>query len=161
MSELKPLYEKLGFKNVTTYIQSGNVVFSVEKMEPGDVVDKIEKMIFKKYGFNVPVIIRTMDKMQDIVDRNPMLKNKDIEKLHVTFFSETLGKENLEKIKAYQYKPDEYIIDGKEVFVFCPNGYGNTKLSNTFFESKLKVTATTRNWRSVNELLRIAKSIHS
>jgi uncharacterized protein (DUF1697 family) len=159
MAELKTLYEKSGFKNVTTYIQSGNVVFWAEKKEVDSLVGKISQMIFKKYGFNVPVIVRTVDEMQSVINKNPLLKNKgiDVEKLHVTFLSEIPAKENLEKIKAHEYKPDEYIIVDREVFIFCPNGYGNTKLSNTFFENKLKVTATTRNWRTVNELLRIGE----
>jgi uncharacterized protein (DUF1697 family) len=157
MAELKALYEKAGFKKVTTYIQSGNVVFLADNADISSLPDKIQQLIFKKYGFRVPVIIRTVEEMQLVINTNPMLKTKgiDVEKLHVTFLSDKPQKENLEKIAAYQYLPDEYIIGGKEVFIFCPNGYGNTKLSNTFFENKLKVTATTRNWRTVNELLRM------
>ena len=157
MVELKALYEKAGFKNVTTYIQSGNVVFSTEKADIPALPDKIQQFIFKKYKFQVPVIVRTVDEMQALVDANPMVKSKDIEKLHVTFLADHPGKEHLEKIKTYQYPPDEYIIAGKEIYVYCPNGYGNTKLSNNFFENKLKVTATTRNWRTVNELLKLGK----
>ncbi len=99
--------------------------------------------------------------MQSVVDTNPFVKMKgiDLDKLHVTFLSEVPTNENLEKIKTYQYKPDEFIINGREVYLSCPNGYGNTKLSNTFFENKLKVIATTRNWRTVNELLRMGKSL--
>jgi len=157
MVELKALYEKAGFKKVVTYIQSGNVIFSADKVDMNSLPDVIQQFIFKKYGFHVPVIVRTVAEMHTVVNTNPMLKNKgvDIEKLHVTFLSGKAQKENLEKIAAYKYPPDEYIIGGKEVFVYCPNGYGNTKLSNTFFENKLKVTATTRNWRTVNELLRL------
>jgi uncharacterized protein (DUF1697 family) len=161
MVELKALYEKSGFKNIATYIQSGNVVFSADKKELNSLPEKINKMIFTKYGFNVPVIVRTIDEMQSVINRNPLLKNKgiDIEKLHVTFLSDNSSNIHLEKIKEYQYLPDEYIITGREVYIYCPNGYGITKLSNTFFENKLKVTATTRNWRTVNELLRIGKSL--
>lgn len=157
MPELKALYEKAGFKNVTTYIQSGNVMFSADKEKIETLPDKIQEFIFKKYKFQVPVIVRTLDEMQALVKANPMVKDKDIEKLHVTFLSDIPQKEHLEKIKTYKYPPDEYTIIGKEIYVFCPNGYGNTKLSNNFFESKLKVTATTRNWRTVNELLRMGK----
>lgn len=162
MAELKGLYEKAGFKNVTTYIQSGNVVFSTDKPDLKSLPDKIQQFIFKKYGFKVPIIVRTIDEMQKVADTNPMLKNKslDKEKMHVTFLSDKPQKEHQEKIAAYQYKPDEYIIGGKEVFVYCPQGYGNTKLSNTFFENKLKVSATTRNWRTVNELLKIGKALN-
>ena len=160
MAELKLLYEKAGFKNVTTYIQSGNVVFSAKEETAKELEDKIKQLIFKKWGFAVPVIVRTVEEMQAVVNSNPFLKMKgiDLEKLHVTFLADLPAKENIEKIKQYQYKPDEYIIDTREVYLSCPGGYGSTKLSNTFFESKLKVTATTRNWRTVNELVRIATS---
>jgi uncharacterized protein (DUF1697 family) len=159
MPELKALYEKAGFKNITTYIQSGNVVFSADKENLETLPAKIEQFIFKKYGFKVPVIVRTAEEMEQVVNTNPMMKDKskDVEKLHVTFLSDHPQKEHLEKIKTYSYPPDEYMIIGREIYVYCPNGYGNTKLSNNFFESKLKVTATTRNWRTVNELLRMGK----
>jgi uncharacterized protein (DUF1697 family) len=162
MVELKALYEKSGFKNVTTYIQSGNVVFSADKKELNSLPLKISQLIFKNYGYTVPVIIRTADEMETLINENPLLKIKgiDIEKLHVTFLSEDPHKVNLEKIKEFQYLPDKYLISGKEIYLSCPNGYGNTKLSNTFFENKLKVTATTRNWRTVNELLRIGKAFN-
>ena len=161
MAELKTLYEELGFKNVTTYIQSGNVVFSTDEQDMALLTDKIHKSILKKYGFNVPIIVRTIKEMQTMVDKNPLVKRKDIDtgKLHVTFLSACPDQDHLQKIKEYQYMPDEYMIVGKEVLIYCPNGYGNTKLANTFFENKLKVTATTRNWRTVNELLRIGKTI--
>lgn len=160
MVELKALYEKAGFKNVTTYIQSGNVVFSADKPDLNSLPDKIQQLIFKKYGFQVPIIIRTVDEIQQVIDTNPMLKMQgmDVEKLHVTFLADVPKKEHIEKVLSYKYPPDEYIIAGKEIFISCPNGYGNTKLSNNFFESKLKVTATTRNWRTVNELLRMSLS---
>jgi uncharacterized protein (DUF1697 family) len=161
MVELKALYEKSGFKNVTTYIQSGNVVFSADKKEINSLPEKIQQLIFKKYGFTVLVIIRTIEEMESVTNKNPLLKIKgiDIEKLHVTFLSAYPSEQALEKIKVYDYKPDEFIILEREVFISCPNGYGNTKLSNTFFENKLKVTATTRNWRTVNELVRMGKAI--
>lgn len=161
MVELKALYEKNSFKNVTTYIQSGNVVFSSNGKASKELETQIQQMILKKFKCTVPVIVRSVEEMQTVVDRNPFLKMKDIdvEKLHITFLAENPTKENLEKIKVYNYSPDEYIINGREVYLSCPNGYGNTKISNTFFESKLKVTATTRNWRTVNELLRIGKEL--
>src|SRR5579863_5669733 len=89
MAELKTLYEDLGFKNVTTYIQSGNVVFLTDEKDIPSLADKIEKSIHKKYGFRVPIITRTVKEIQALVDGNPLLKRKgiDIGKLHVTFLS--------------------------------------------------------------------------
>lgn len=158
MVELKALYEELKFKNIVTYIQSGNVIFEANGSDLKDLPKKIEQKIFSKYKFTVPVIIRTAAEMQSVINKNPFLKQKciDVDKLHVTFLAEAPNGDNLNKIKGLSYEPDKYAIVSKEVYLYCPNGYGNTKLNNNFFENKLKVTATTRNWRTVNELLKIA-----
>jgi len=90
---------------------------------------------------------------------NPFLKarKEDESKLHVTFLSEEPDKDLAENLKeTAQFLPDEWILAGRSVYIFCPGGYGKTKLSNNFFEKKLKVTATTRNWKTVNELVEMA-----
>ena len=79
------------------------------------------------------------------------------EKLYVTFLAEAPQPEKLEAIKAFTFEPEKYSVSGKEVYIYCENGYGNTKLENLFFEKKLKVTATTRNWRTVNELVKLSQ----
>ena len=155
MADLRTLYENLHFENVKTYIQSGNVVFkSEEKLEGADTSKKIEEAILKKYGFNVPVIIRSLLEINKVIDSNPFLSEKDInlKKLHVTFLSEIPSKEKLQDLKSVDFSPDEFAIKGKEIYLHIPVSYGETKLSNSFFEKKLKVTATTRNWNTVNKL---------
>lgn len=161
MAELKALYEELKFKNITTYIQSGNVVFSTPNDNQQVVSKKIEEGVLKRFGFNVPVIMRTTTEMQSVIKTNPFIKNKgtDETKLHITFLAGNPAADNLKKVMEYNYEPDEFTVIGKEVYLFCPGGYGNTKLSNNFFESKLKVGATTRNWKTVNELLKIALAV--
>ncbi|MES2140127.1 MAG: DUF1697 domain-containing protein [Bacteroidota bacterium] len=158
MAELKKMYEELHFENITTYIQSGNVIFKNKNSK--DLSKQIEQKIFEKYNFDVPVIIRTPDEMQSIIEGNQFLKQKDIDlsKLHVVFLADKPAKENIENLKKYNYEPDQFCISGKEVYLYCPNGYGNSKLTNIFFENKLKVTATTRNWNTTNELFKILKS---
>lgn len=158
MTDLKALYEELSFKNVSTYIQSGNVIF--ENKEDKELCKKIEKKIFEKYNFLVPVIIRSMEEMETTINGNMFLKEKKIEldKLHVTYLEEEPLPENLEKIGNVQFEPDRFYISGKDIYIYCPGGYGKTKLNNTFFENKLKVKATTRNWKTTNEILRIMKS---
>ncbi len=158
MTDLKILYENLGFKNITTYIQSGNVIF--ENATAKGISERIEKNIEAKYGFNVPIIIRSIDEMKEVINRNPFLKEKNIEleKLHITYLEKDPMQENLDKLKDLNYDPDRFYISGKEIYLYCPNGYGNTKLNNTFFENKLKVKATTRNWKTTNEIFKIMKS---
>ena len=155
MKDLKSLYDGLGFLKVETYIQSGNVVFESDlKLSNADLEVKIEQAIIETFGFDVPVIIRTADEWVKSIVNNPFWKEKDvdIDRLHLTCLKEVPSQELLEKIKLFQFMPDRYEIIGKDVFIFCSAGYGTSKLTNPFFESKLKVSATTRNWKTVMKL---------
>ncbi len=159
MADLKVLYEGLHFKEVSTYIQSGNVVFkTATKLPDIKLAQKIEQAIYGKYNFEVPVIIRSKEEIGKIIATNPFVKEKniDLKKLHVTFLSEFPKKENIEIVNKSDFSPDQFIIEGKEIYLHTPCGYGNTKLSNTFFEKKLKTKATTRNWNTVNKLSEMA-----
>jgi uncharacterized protein (DUF1697 family) len=157
MQDLKALFESLNFINVKTYIQSGNVIFDAKSSKNSESI--IQQKIKEQFGFDVPMIIRTADEITSILNLNPYLNQKNIEldKLHITFLSEEPSTENLNKITTYNFEPDEFEIIGNKVYLHCPNGYGNTKLSNTFFENKLKVTATTRNWKTVNEIAKLCE----
>ncbi|HXR84859.1 MAG TPA: DUF1697 domain-containing protein [Hanamia sp.] len=161
MADLKALYESLRFKDIATYIQSGNVVFkSNEKITDLHIAKKIEEAIFKNYNFQVPVIVRSSDEMKKIVSSNPFLKQKniDVKKLHVTFLSEIPAKTAVETIENIDFSPDQFVISGKEIYLRIPESYGETKLSNQFFEKKLKVSATTRNWNTVMELMEMSSA---
>lgn len=158
MADLKSLYESLQFNEVTTYIQSGNVIFKNDrKISDKEISKKIEKAIDKKYGFRVPVIIRSKKELQNVIADNPFLKDKNIDSksLHVTFLSNIPVKTNVESIKDINFSPDKFIIHGKEIYLHIPDSYGKTKLSNNFFEKKLKVSATTRNWNTMNKLFEL------
>jgi len=161
MTDLKMLYEDLKFKNVTTYIQSGNIIFEANKQRDEALAKKIENAINEKYHFHVPVIIRSIEEMKNTLVVNPLLKEPNIviEKLHVTFLEELPDKAKVDNIKDIDYSPDKFIIIGKEIFLYCPNGYGITKLSNNFFENKLRVNATTSNWKTLNKLVEMADNL--
>lgn len=158
MLSLKKLYESIGFKNVRTYIQSGNVVFdTTNTTNIESLIDVIEKNIKTTFGFDVPVQIRTNIDLVTTIQNNPFLIEEtiQIEKLHVTFLKKYADEVLCSKLQSENFLPDRFVILEKEVFLYCPNGYGNTKLTNSFFERKLKVSATTRNWRTVNALAEI------
>jgi uncharacterized protein (DUF1697 family) len=159
MSDLRNIYEGLGFKKVTTYIQSGNVIFQAEdQLYDEEAAEMIGKALFRINGYEVPVLVRTAEKMQKTLINNPFIRDStlDPEKMHVTFLAEMPQEKQLEKIRNYDYSPERFEIVGKDVFLYCPNGYGTSRLSNGFFENKLKVSSTTRNWRTVNTLVEIA-----
>ncbi len=159
MKELSTLFEGLRCNNVRTYIQSGNVVFESAKLDPANFAKQAEARIKKQYNFDVPVIVRSLADMKHVSKANPYLKRKGIEldKLHVTFFGEAPVAALAEKIMGVTFGNDSFSLIGGEVYVHCPDGYGKTKLNNTFFESKLKVIASTRNWRTVNQLVRMGE----
>jgi len=161
MDALRKMLDDLKFKNVQTYIQSGNIIFQDKKISCELFEKKIAKEIKLEFGFDVPVMVKEVEEMKVVLKNNPFVnkRKEDITKLHVTFLSSEPSKENVEKIKNGNYSDDEYIFIGKSIYLFCPNGYGNTKLNNNFFESKLKLTATTRNWKTINELVGIAENI--
>jgi uncharacterized protein (DUF1697 family) len=158
MADLKEVYESLGFTNVVTYIQSGNVLFNSDnKYSENELKVQIKKAIEEKYDFQVPIIVFSIEFLKNIVSNNPFLKEReiDIEKLHVTYLVEIPSKEKLELIKNVDFSPDRFSIIDSAVYVYCPGGYGKTKLSNTFFETKLKVKATTRNWKTTLKLIEV------
>ena len=105
-------------------------------------------------------MVKELDELIHVLKNNPFVnkRKEDPAKLHVTFLSGNVEETALEKIKAGEYGSDEYFVSDNTVYLFCPNGYGNTKLSNTFFENKLKLTATTRNWKTISELVRLGES---
>jgi len=163
MDALKSLYSGLGFVNVTTYIQSGNVVFQSELNDTATVGQLISDGILNLFQLRVPVLIREYNELKTILKANPFLNGggEDISKLHITFLSELPEESRVQSILDASFNPDEFFVNGKTVYLLCPNGYGNTKLSNSFFESKLKVTATTRNLRTIYELERIGGLIEN
>lgn len=161
MNDLKALLSAHGLTDIVTYIQSGNVLFNYRKTTAPKLEEKLSTLITDHYGFEVPVMIRTPDELVAALDHNPFLKDEqiDVAKLHLTFLAAVPEPEHLAKIRTYHYPPDQFHIQDKDVYLHCPDGYGNTKLSNTFFEQKLKVAATTRNLKTVRELIRLAGSV--
>jgi uncharacterized protein (DUF1697 family) len=161
MKELKSLFEALNFQEVSTYIQSGNVLFRAEPTDPQVLAARIESQLLDQYHFQVPVLIRTAGDLQAAMGRNPFLQQSNIEadKLHITFLADIPAQARIDQVASGQYDPDEYHISGREVFLYCPQGYGRTKLNNTFLEKKLGVTATTRNLKTVRQLISLAEAI--
>jgi uncharacterized protein (DUF1697 family) len=159
MKDLKAMFEALGFPNVRTYIQSGNVLFQAEDAEPSGLGSTIEKKIAETFGFEVPVILRKPDDLATAIRSNPFKKELETEqeKMYVIFLGEQPDHERALKLKEVHYEPEQFVLSDKEIYLYMPAGYGNAKLNNNFFENRLKVKATTRNWRTVNELLRLSR----
>lgn len=158
MTELKALYESLGFSNVQTYIQSGNVVFETEERGDERLSKKIGAAIEKKFGFCPEVVVRTADEMREIVKRNPFAKRKDIEpgKLLVLFLASDPGKAARDTVAKIEAKEELKPI-GSEIYIYFPDGQGNSKLKFGLIEKACgKIASTGRNWNTVEKLTGMA-----
>ena len=157
MADLRQHLENLGFQHVKTYIQSGNVIFQFEESAPKDLEQQIAKKIQAEYGFDVSIFITNASILKEILENNPFLeRGEDVKKLYVTFLDQQPSQEKIDLLQSVDYSPEEYILRDLYIYFFFPNGYGRAKLNNNFFERKLKVTATTRNWKTVNKLYELA-----
>lgn len=161
MDALRKLFADLGFQNIQTYIQSGNIVFQDKRTEPQKLENKIAKAITEQFTFDVPVIVKEFIDLKQIIANSSFLTDntKDIAHLHVTFLAEKPALERFNKIKEEQYQADELHLLDKAIYLYCPNSYSNSKLTNSFFENKLKMKATTRNWKTTTQLIDIAEKI--
>lgn len=157
MDALKRLCADLKFENIRTYIQSGNIIFQ-SKIEDTNEISKIIKTNIKNvFGFDVPVITLTQTELEIIINSNPFLKDKtkEPEFFHITFLSEKPSKQKIELLKQVDLKNDKYEVIDKAIYLYCPDSYSNSKLTNGFLETKLKVTATTRNWKTTNKIFNL------
>ena len=161
MERLRASFEALGFGGVRTYVQSGNVIFESEQKSPTELSNKIEEKIQHTFGFTVPVFVKTSKEIAQIVSDNPLVKEKGIDhsKLHVTFLSDAPPKAAVKLLEPLATGRELVRILNREIYLYCPDGYGRTKLSNNAIEKKLSVVATTRNWRTVNALLEMGRSL--
>lgn len=158
MADLRKIYEDLELKNVKSYVQSGNVVFQSDV--PPDILSaKIELAIEAEYDFSVPVFVYSSGLWQQIKGENPFADDyyKESKFFHVTFLAEMPDKNLISELEGQDFGADEYRIVDNIVYLYCPNGYGRTKLNNNFWERKLKVSATTRNWNTIKKLLELVE----
>lgn len=159
MEKLRASCEALGFKNVKTYIQSGNIVCQAGKLSSDAAAKKIGAQIEKDFGFSADVIARTVDEMSQIVTGNPLLKEPgvDVSKLHVVFLSDVPPAEAIKKLEAIVRAPDKGRHKGKEIYFYFPNGVSGSSIWKHNLDRVLGVSGTMRNWRTVNTLHEMAR----
>jgi uncharacterized protein (DUF1697 family) len=156
MDELRKVFERLGHEHVSTYIQSGNVIFHSPKREP-TVVRDLEAAIHEQFGIEVSVVLRSVDELAALIDKNPFLSREpDRSRLHVVFLPVAPHARQLKTIDDSAYLPDEFAVVGREVYLRCPNGIGRTKLDANFFNRRIGVAGTARNWNTTTKLLELA-----
>ena len=156
MDDLKKHMAIPGFKNIATYIQSGNIVFNHSEENASILVNKIEAKLLKSLGYEVKTFLRTVPELEVLIKKNPFKKIPDDMALHVSFLSTTPDDGLVKQLLSLQTECEQFRFAGKEIYILVKKGaYGETKFSNTFLEKKLKLDATTRNWATVNKMLEL------
>ena len=155
MADLRALFVGLGHADVITYIQSGNVVFKSPTKSASVLASAIEKRIAREFGIDVAIVLRTKAELGKVIAVNPFA-NLDLARVHVTFVADKPDAALVRALDEHTSPPDEFRIVGREVYVYCPSGYGNSKLNNAFWERRLKTSATARNWNTLTKLFELA-----
>ncbi|MDE2938770.1 MAG: DUF1697 domain-containing protein [Chloroflexota bacterium] len=157
MKELAAMFVDAGCEDVRTYIQSGNVLFRSEPALNGEVRALVSAAILSRFGYNVPIITRTSQELGDVVRDNPFVgTGADVDKLHVVFLADQPETASAESLDPDRSPGDEFMAAGREVYLHCPDGFARTKLTNSYFDSRLSTISTTRNWKTVLKLQELA-----
>ena len=158
MSALRESCEGCGFERVSTYIQSGNLVFDASGDE-ASVTTALRKLLTDDHGLKVPVVVRTAKEMDRLVDRHPGLAaGIDPKYLHIVFLDKKVKQADAERVDRSRFEPDLFEVDGREIYVTYPSGSGRPKLTIDVFEKAFGVTATARNVNTVHQLVELART---
>jgi len=161
MADLKALHESLGLQNVSTYIQSGNVVFHGDDSNSEQLGKQIEEGFENTFGFHVEVFVRTLDELNEIIERNPFQghEKKEPKWIAVIFLANAPDETAQISLLQTYVGPEEIHILGKEMFVYYPDGMGRSKLTSNFIEKKLKTFGTARNWNTMLQLQKMMQEM--
>ena len=156
MPVLREALEEAGFENVRTYVQSGNVV--LESTEQPDAVRRtVERLIEKEFGLEIAVVVRTKAQLAAVAKRNPLKSAaKDPKRYQVTFLSRKLPAKAVRALEEAATEDERFVVAGREVYAWHPEGVARSKLGSKLAGQGLGVTATSRNWTTVEALLELA-----
>jgi len=152
MKDLVALFESAGCIDVRHYIQSGNLVFGAAAALAKRLPTVLPTAIERNFGLNVPVVVRSRDELRTVAKAHPLV-DAGVDALHVVFLADAPSPAAVASLDPNRSPPDAFVVRGREIYVACPNGAGNTKLTNAYFDSKLETVSTMRNWRTVQKLV--------
>jgi uncharacterized protein (DUF1697 family) len=156
MADLRELLEEAGFQNVATYVQSGNIALD-STAKPAALEGRLAELIEEGFGFEVPVVVRSGKQLAAIVEHDPFQGIADDPKRYqVSFLSDKLSAETVTRLQELAHESERVAVHGREVYAWHPDGVARSKLWNALAGTGLGVTATARNWRTVNRLLEMA-----
>lgn len=155
MAELRDLLTNMGFYNVKTYIQSGNVILKTKEKPLVQIENRIRKAIESYFGFEVSVMVRTKEQLQKIVNDCPFTEAKKVSS-YFAILSHVPHEDLVKKAYEKTYDDEEYSIINDCIYFYSEKGYGKAKFSLNYFEKKLNVNATARNHKTMLKLLSLS-----
>ena len=156
MKDLAAMFNGSRCTEVKTFIQSGNVVFCATKPVAAKIAAQITKSIKDQFGFDIPVVLRTAAELAAVVSGNPFLrKGVSEDELAVSFLLGDPDPAGIARLDPHRSSPDEFIVQGREIYMRFPNGFGRSKLTSAWFDTRLKTVGTVRNWRTTKSLLQL------
>jgi uncharacterized protein (DUF1697 family) len=157
MARLRELMAELGYEDVRTYVQSGNVVFTGPDASPEKAARRIEKALGETFGFDVAVIVRSRDELAAVVAADPFgAVADDPARYIVIFLAEEADPERLADVDPAAFAPEAFALGDREVYLWLPGGMQASRLIKVVSEKRLRAVATARNWRTVERLLALA-----
>jgi uncharacterized protein (DUF1697 family) len=157
MKELAAIFTDAGASDVQTYIQSGNVVLRAGAALARRLPAAVAAAISKRFGFEVPVVMRTAGELREVTRQNPFSRaGAEVRSLHVAFLASRPDPARAGSLDADRSPPDRFELQGREIYLHCPNGIARTKLTNAYFDSRLATTSTVRNWKTVLKLVELS-----
>ncbi|WP_440961313.1 DUF1697 domain-containing protein [Paenibacillus nitricinens] len=159
MQDLKTMLQSLGFHNVRTYIQSGNVVFESDEESESLLSGVIERQIHEVFGFEVSVMIRTLAEMEEVITNNPfqLTDPEAFKRGYVSFLPAVPSAEALDKLRIYEEGPDKLRFAGREMYVLYEISVSQSPLFKVSFDKILGMSVTARNWNTVNKLVAMGR----
>ncbi len=156
MPALRAALTEGGFEDVRTYVASGNVVLS-SSLSPNKLAARCTRLIGEEFGLDIDVVVRTRDELAEVVKRNPLGDvAKDPKRYQVSFLARKPSDRVVEKLERARAEPERFVVAGREIYAWHPDGVGRSKLWAALAGKGLGVTATARNWSTVTKLLEMA-----
>ncbi len=160
MKALAGEFNTAGCGDVRTFIQSGNVIFSAPPgKDESELAQLLGARLAERFGYMAPLVLRTTAELRAAIANNPYLAmGAPEETLHIMFLTAAPDAEAVKKLDPDRSPGDEYQVTGREIYLRLPSGMARTKLTNAYFDTKLRVTSTARNWRTTTRLLELMEA---
>ena len=154
MERLNECFTSMGFSNISTYAQNGNVLFETEETDEKTLRKQIEANLEKALGLKVTAIIRPFDYLKTVIDNNPFdnIRASEEAKWYITFLSAHPANDAKGSLGVYSNDAEYARIVMREVYIYAKSYNTQTHFSNAFIERKLGLSATTRSWATVKKM---------